>query len=281
MLSTRTKIALARTAFNGIMLLRGAARLGPVAEVTRGGIRWQLDLSEGIEFAIYLLGAFERSTVRVYNRLIGKGDTVLDIGANMGAHTLPMARAVGPAGRVFAFEPTGFSFARLVHNVALNPDLEPRVVASQALLGDGGEAMDQPMIYASWPLTSEQDLHPGHLGRMKETAGCAKVRLDDYARENGIERIDFIKMDVDGNECLVLRGAVDILERLRPKMIMELAPYQLEEGPDSLEEFLRILREARYSLRQFGQDSPLPDSAERISEMIPAGHSINILALPR
>jgi FkbM family methyltransferase len=280
MLSTKSKIALARAAFNGVMLLRSAARRGHIADVTRGGIRWQLDLREGIDFAIYLLGAFERSTVRVYRRLIEKGDTVLDIGANMGAHTLPMAQAAGPRGRVFAFEPTDYTFAKLLRNTAVNPDLACRIIASQILLGDDGEDMDQSMIYASWPLTADDDLHPGHLGRLKETTGCRKTRLDEFVGENEIERVDFVKMDVDGNECLVLRGAIGVLERHRPKMIMELSPYQLDEGPDSLEEFLRILRETRFSLRQFGAKTPLPDSAAEIRQMVAEGHSINVLALP-
>src|SRR5208283_4389599 len=105
MLTTKQKVWLAARAYRCVSLGRSALGKGNGATVSRGGLRWQLDLSEGIDFAIYLLGAFERSTVITLQKLVKPGDMVFDIGANIGAHTLGLARSVGPAGRVYAFEP--------------------------------------------------------------------------------------------------------------------------------------------------------------------------------
>lgn len=85
--------------------------------VRRDGIHWDLDLSEGIDFAIFLLGGLELRTLRLYRRLVQPGDTVLDVGANIGAHALPLARLVGASGRVVAFEPTQFAFCKLQRNL--------------------------------------------------------------------------------------------------------------------------------------------------------------------
>jgi hypothetical protein len=74
--------------------------------VVRGGITYDLDLSQGIDFAIYLGGMFERGTANALSKLTMPGSLVLDIGANIGAHTLRLANLVGPNGRVVAFEPT-------------------------------------------------------------------------------------------------------------------------------------------------------------------------------
>ena len=69
--------------------------------VKRGGIWWDLDLTEGIDFSIYLLGGFEPKTLKLYRNIVKKGDFILDIGANMGSHTLPLALNAGKNGNGF------------------------------------------------------------------------------------------------------------------------------------------------------------------------------------
>ena len=105
------------------MAVRRMVGRGPLVETTRGGVRWNLDLGEGIDFAIWLRGCFEPSTLHALQRLVRPGATVLDIGANVGAHTLHLAAAVGSTGRVLAFEPVAESFRKLRTNVAANPSL--------------------------------------------------------------------------------------------------------------------------------------------------------------
>jgi hypothetical protein len=105
MLDTPTKMALAKSS-------RGAPPLAPWAGLServrlrRRGIRWDLDLAEGIDLSIYLLGAFEPRLVGAYRKLIRPGACILDIGANIGAHTLQFAQLVGDRGKVVAYEPT-------------------------------------------------------------------------------------------------------------------------------------------------------------------------------
>src|SRR6266850_1982257 len=124
MLSTKTKIRLATFLSRSVRAVRRmAGAKNDLVVVQRGGLRWQLDLNEGIDFSIYLLGAFERSAISTYRRLIPPAAVVLDIGANVGAHTLHLARAVGEDGRVYAFEPTVYAFDKLQRNLALNPDI--------------------------------------------------------------------------------------------------------------------------------------------------------------
>jgi hypothetical protein len=96
-----------------------AARRNPIVLCRRGGTRWKLDLREGIDFSILLLGVFEQSVVAAYRRLIPPGSVVIDIGANIGAHTLRLAGCVGAAGRVVAVEATRYAFERLAEQVKL------------------------------------------------------------------------------------------------------------------------------------------------------------------
>src|SRR5665647_3509078 len=127
MLTTKQKVAIASAAQAIVMAARSFTGSGAFAKVTRRGLRWNLDLREGIDFSIWLFGAFEVGTVRAYEKLIKPGNIVLDIGANIGAHVLHLARAVGPQGKLYAFEPTDYAFDKLNKNIAENPELKSRI----------------------------------------------------------------------------------------------------------------------------------------------------------
>jgi FkbM family methyltransferase len=276
MLSTKTKLAIARTASRAINLARSLTGSGPETVAVRDQVRWMLDLREGIDLALYL-GVYERATAAAIRRLVRPGSVVLDIGANIGAHTLPLAKLVGETGRVHAFEPTAFAHSKLRANLALNPELERRVVAEQLMLTDADGAGPAQEIYSSWPLTARENLHAKHQGELKSTAGARAVRLDDYLAGAGVARVDLIKMDVDGFECHVLGGAPKLLAS-RPIIIMELAPYVLVERGRSLQELKRILDAAGYKLEHETSGAPLPAQSEEIEAMIGDGRSMNVIA---
>ena len=281
MLRTRHKIALAKALRLPIVSLSRARRKGTVQTVSRRGITWSLDLDEGIDLAIYTFGCFEPATTRVLEESILAGDVVIDIGANIGAHTLPMAQLVGETGRVFAFEPTGFAHAKLVRNLELNTQLASGVVVEQMFLTDSSTESVPEAIYSSWPLKEGSNLHKKHCGAAKDTLGTAAMKLDDYVVTHSIQRVDLIKLDVDGYECHVLRGAAHILKTHRPVIVMELAPYALREAGESLEELLRILTEADYSLDDEVSRRALPMDVDRLDAMVVDGGSFNVIAQPR
>src|SRR5579884_668868 len=152
LLSTKAKIALARPVQRAVVVVRRRFGGGPCVRCRRGGLSWRLDLREGIDFAIFLLGSFEARTVAAYRAIVAPGATVIDIGANIGAHTLPLAACVGPRGRVVAVEPTGYAFARLCEHVRLNQALADRITPVQAMLMGTADAVVPEWIESSWPL---------------------------------------------------------------------------------------------------------------------------------
>jgi FkbM family methyltransferase len=280
MLTTRRKIAIARVLHKGAMAARRIAGRGHETRVRRNGIAWQLDLREGIDFAIWLTGAFEPGTQRAYKKFIRSGGVALDIGANIGAHTLSLARAVGPTGKVYAFEPTDFAMEKLRRNLALNPDLEKRVVCAQVMLMDRRGAKAQP-LYASWPLGDTRGVHALHRGRKKQSGKARATTLDAFLAKHRVGRVDFIKLDIDGFECSMLKGARRTLKRWRPAMVLELSPHQLDEQGGSIEELTQILRKAGYALRQLGSGAELPLDGGALRAFIPHGGGCNAAALPR
>lgn len=280
MTSTRTKIALARVAYRSIAGARAAVGLGHEVVARRGGLNWRLDLREGIDLAIFLFGTFERATVAACRRHLRPGDIALDIGANIGSHALHLARSVGPQGRVFAFEPTTFAYRKLLANIAMNPDVASRITAEQIMLVGSGASRLEPELYSSWPLTSHERVHAEHRGRLMSTTGARAVSLDAYLESARVPSVALIKLDVDGHECSVLRGAAGTIARFRPRIIMEIAPYVLREVGHELGDLVQLVGSFGYTFRNQRTGAPLPRNAAGLRALIPDGAGVNVLAEP-
>jgi FkbM family methyltransferase len=277
-LTTRQKMALARFCQSPVLSIRRALGRGHVANVKRRGLHWRLDLREAIDFAIWLQGYFEPATVAAYRAVLRPGSVVIDIGANVGAHTLPLAQAVGPRGYVVACEPTAEAFSRLRTNVAANPTLATHIRPRQAMLLAEPTSPLPRSVMASWPLAPTGDVHPTIRGRYLSTSRATVTTLDDLVAEEALERVDMLKLDVDGYECDVLDGATQTLARFRPTVITEIDPFALEAAGRQLEELLTRFKVAGYRLHPMNGGPPL--SEESLYLLCKRGVSMNALARP-
>lgn len=142
------------------------------------------------------------------------GDAVADIGAFIGLYTVAMANRVGPAGRVVAFEPNPVSFAALQAHLALN-GLAGRVEARRLAVGDA----DAALPFSTGEMTAAVAARP-----RDDTVSVRCVRLDGCWGE---APLDVLKVDVEGYEEHVLRGAAGILARPAPPrtIFIEVHPY--------------------------------------------------------
>ncbi len=279
-MDTRHKILLATVAYRFVSFVRRCFGKDDHIQTVRGGIVWSLDLHEGVDFSIFLLGGFEPGTLQLYKKLLGHaaGEVVLDIGANIGAHTLPLAQLVVPmGGKVYAFEPTQYAFGKLVRNIALNPSIGKGVEAVQAmLLAKDGVAVEQE-IYSSWPLENTPDLHADHRGLLKTTSGAQAFSLDSFVNDRAIQRIDFIKLDVDGHEPDVLAGSWLSLERFHPTILMEWSPHIFAEHPEVMQQTLARLLELGYGIFDGETGKAITGGYEELDRRTPDKGSMNIL----
>jgi len=277
-MKTIHKIAVARAIYHAVHA--GRTLLGRTDQeiVVRDGVLYDLDLSQGIDFAIFLGNIYEWQTKAALRRLVSSTSLVLDIGANVGAHTLHLARLVGPNGRVMAFEPTRFAFRKLCRNLELNPSLACRVAALHCFLTFDDGAGVPEAIYSSWPLTREPGLHAKHLGREMQTDSAQARSLDSILSDCADRKVELVKLDVDGFECDVLRGATSMLRDARPIFVIELAPYLLEERGTSLEQLLSYFIPNGYVFYDERTWKPLPSSAKEMHRTIADGGSINAIA---
>lgn len=155
--------------------------------------------------------------VAYLERALSPGKVFIDVGANFGVYTLVASKLVGEAGRVIAFEPTAESFAILRQNLALNH--LANVHAFQVALA---ETRGKAWLYHGWdPVGNSLGMDPLCGGDGEEVQ---KETLDNILEKNGVDRVDVIKVDVEGAEELVLRGATRNLTEHRPVVIFEVNP---------------------------------------------------------
>lgn len=280
-MKTNHKILVASAIYRTLHTARSVVGLKDATTVTRKNIRWGLDLSEGIDLSIYLFGAFEVKTVAFYSRHIKPGDTVIDVGANCGSHTLNFSKRVGPQGRVLAFEPTDFAFGKLQKNIELNDPWSSNITATQALLCRDASQEVPAEIYSSWPLSGGRGqangLNPHHSGALKTTRGAITKTLDNALAEKQVSKVDFIKIDVDGNEFEVLQGSRGTLEQHKPKVLIELAPCCFEDKPLDFDSLVAIFARLGYKAIDISDGRPLDLDAAAIRRRTGDGASINAL----
>ena len=136
-------------------------------------------------------------------------DVVIDAGANCGHLSIFFSKLVGQEGKVFAFEPDKFNIDRILKNVKLNEDLFENIEIKDLLLWNKNEFID---FYEAGTVGSSAVWIPDNEHCVKKEA----VRIDDWVKANYIEKLDFIKMDIEGAELEALEGCVETIKTLKP-----------------------------------------------------------------
>lgn len=279
-LRTKHKICIASIAFRITRILRGIQGKDMQGHFKRASFNWQLDLREVVDFMIYLSGGFEAYLSRFIRNNVKEGDVVMDIGANIGAHTLAMGKSVGKQGQVYAVEATEYAYSKLQTNIALNPAISDQIEAIHCILAAKDDVEGNTEIHSSWPFESDAERHTSHQGVAKSVGNAQHISLDTLVTSHGITRLDFIKMDVDGHEWDVLSGGTRTFETMRPVIVMEIAPdYHEPEHAKGFYNIHRFLSKLGYTFYDFN-GAALPQQAEALAATIPDGASKNVVLLP-
>lgn len=157
--------------------------------------------------------------------LLPSGGTAIDIGANLGEWTVPLARAVGATGRVLAVEPAPRSAAALEKTLAANALRQVAVVGCALGDHDGTAEFVVPLVTSARTDTGTARIGKAAAGNRAIEVGLR--RLDTLVAERRLERLDLIKIDVEGHERHVLDGGTASLARFRPALVVETG----HEGP--------------------------------------------------
>lgn len=189
------------------------ASMADVAYVSVGGIDVALDRADqSVSAPIIRDGFWEPHVEHVLRRVLAPGSVFVDIGANVGWHSMLAASIVGATGRVVAIEPNPDNARLIAHSIAHNELTNVSLVP--LALGDSiGYAAFRSAIGSNGGFVDGDEADPIAPG----VTIVPTIRLDDL----GIERIDVIKIDVEGAEPIVFRGAGVAIERDHPAIIFE------------------------------------------------------------
>jgi len=248
--------------------------------IVRNGIKYEVDLSEGIDLSIFLFGKFQKHVFGSKRLSLPEDAVIFDVGANCGAMSLQYAK-LAPSGKVYSFEPTHYALSKLKKNLELNPQLAKRIVVIQSFVSSSTSQETSIKAYASWKVggRAEGVKHSVHGGTTKDTGGIGAVALDDFCEEKQIERLDFIKIDTDGHEWEVIKGARKIIAKFRPAIIFEIGLYAMDEENISFADYSEFFESMDYSL--FNSKSLKEINADNYRKHIPSKGTIDILALFR
>jgi FkbM family methyltransferase len=214
----------ARLLFNSYARTRYQPQESITRVTTRAGDAFDIDRSSTLEWQLWAFGRYEPHLTELFSHLVQPGDRCVDIGANVGVHTVRLARLTGPGGEVIAIEPDPGVAKRARGNVALNGLANVRLINAAASERAGAMRLYRP---------SPRDTNRARASLLQHAylTGAATtvpvVAVDDVCAGKPVA---LIKIDVEGHESAVVRGAADTIARHAPSIVFEYAPELLDDA---------------------------------------------------
>lgn len=214
------------------------------------GVPMSLDLGDWMQRSIFL-GVYEPEETKWLQEYLRPGMVVVDVGANVGYYTLLARSAVGPTGRVIAVEPSPVPATTLAAAAASFENVTMIRAALGAESGDGALYLDETARNHTPTLVA-------HAGASKHFVAIRT--LDDCLSECGVERVDLLKLDVEGWEPQVLAGAGRLLAERRIRAVLcEFNSYWLQQAGSSPSRLRQSLTAAGFKDARSGQGVPRSD----------------------
>jgi FkbM family methyltransferase len=183
----------------------------------KGGFKYFLSTNHNscIDRDIIRNGCWEPNATKLVKNTVKKGDVVIDVGANIGYFTLLFSKLVGDVGKVISFEPFNYFYDRLISNIELNK------LRNVVAINKGVYSKRKKCLFKrGFPSTAIVDLikKDDDLNRYCKSE---VVSFDDWFFYSCLNRLDFIKIDVDGTEFEILEGAQETIDLFRPVLLVE------------------------------------------------------------
>ena len=202
---------------------------------TDRGILFNFDTRNYIEYKLFAEGYYEKEVTLLMQNYVEPGDTVMDIGANIGVHSLNLSKMVGTSGKVYAFEPIPFLREKLEENRILNRftniSIQPIALsdANYAIKTAFGQNANNGTFFIENDATGETEIK------------C--VKGDDWVNEQQLDSLKLIKIDVEGFEYKVLSGLKNTIRKFKPVLFFEYDTNYITRAESTPADFNRIFFE--------------------------------------
>lgn len=225
-----------------------AAQNAIVSARMRLGYDMAVDLRAETEFLAYYTGEYDTLTIRGVLRLIESDWVILDVGANIGFWSVPLACALKESGLLHCFEPVPSNFRRLTANVERNCNMATVRLHQMGLSDQSGTV--QISLREDFAAGSGTGNAAIVIDGDDLRFQCVKVevrRLDELSESLALKRLDFIKLDIEGHEHKFMAGAGQTIARFRPILFMEINDHYYErQGLDATTVFQEWLLDHSY-----------------------------------
>jgi FkbM family methyltransferase len=239
-----------------------------IAEPIIGDFQINLDTGNFIDACVYYTGDYECYLKKHFAKLIKQGMTVLDVGANIGFHSLYFAELTGKSGKVISFEPIDINYKALSNNLLLNNF--PQIIPVNKALSNANAQIHVHI--------NSEEKNPGAYNLLDDgikntVIDC--VKGDDFLKEINITHVDFIKVDVEGFELKVLKGLAETIQTCKPIIVFEYDIHnqlKLNNNPKTIIYLLAEFGYHFFTINGYGKQIPL-----NINEEV---SSSEVLAIP-
>lgn len=235
--------------------------------VTRDGVMFLAQPSVPLGWNVVLFGTYEPFLREIIRKVLPAGGTALDVGANVGWHTLLMARTAGANGRVLAAEANPSVRRLLEANLKLNGFHQVDIISCAVAEREGKAEFWGPDAEAA----GSGDGHMVPAGGQRQGVIPVETRsVDAICDESRVERLDLIKIDVEGFEWPVLQGAEKSIAKFRPHIVFEFnEEYAARGGGDAklLSAFLMKHRYRPFAIRRSWADPVVPNAWPSCSDI--------------
>ncbi len=192
----------------------------------------------------YFAGEYEKENAVFLSRHCQSGMTVIDVGAHLGLFSLIAAQLVGEKGKVYAFEPTPGTFETLKKIIKLNN--------AQSIIQPVHQAVSNKKGYVNFFVDEYDGSNANSLvardDKKRASVQVGLTTIDDFVYESKLEKVDFMKIDAEGVELDVIRGATATIKKFRPKIILALHPPLIKNNVQTLEEIYDTLIQLNYDI---------------------------------
>lgn len=236
--------------------------------------RWDNPLAPPVELTA--------STVRFFKQFIKEGDLAIDIGANIGDTTVPMALSTGSSGLTLGFDPNPYVFKILQKNASLNPGKINLVPVPYAISADGEEFyfISSEASFANGGISPTKDSKHGKFVFPEKIKG---VNLKNFLTENygqWLNRFSFIKVDTEGYDKEIIKSASDLLSQYKPTIVAESFGKATDEAKMELYDVIERLGYDIFYFEDFKIEAKVEKMTSR-TDITKWKKTINVYATPK
>jgi FkbM family methyltransferase len=209
---------------------------------TSGGVKFYIDKITPMHRSIFFGDHYEKKETELVKKILFPGCVAFDVGANLGWYSILMSKLVGRGGAVYAFEVAESLAGQLAKNIQINQADNVKVI--NCAVGD----RNQNIRYFYDRFDNTANLNPDLLSNEIRESEIKMIKIDDFCEGCGMERLDFIKCDIDGYENFFLRGASRTIKTYRPIIIIEALEMAQKKAGLSVVDIVEFLIENNYNL---------------------------------